>query len=140
MTAETVSLPDATATDAELERFEAGDVDPAAFDHTAHVRLAFEMCERYPFHIALARYATGLQRVAASLGRPEKYHATVTVAFLALVAERRVRTGVGDWESFAAAAPDLLDRRALLRWYDPAQLADEVARATFVLPASGAAG
>ena len=138
MTTETATA--ASATDEELERFEAGEVDPASFDHVAHVRLAFEMCERYPFHLALGRYATGLQRVATSIGRPEKYHATITVAFLALVAERRARSGARDWESFAAAAPDLLDRRALLRWYDADVLADEVARATFVLPARRAEG
>jgi hypothetical protein len=33
----------------ELERFVRGEVDPAAFPHREHVRMAFEMLRRHDF-------------------------------------------------------------------------------------------
>jgi len=132
-------MSDADVVDAELAAFEAGLRDPATFPHAAHVRLAYEMLARHPFDEALARYAAGLRRMAARAGAPERYHATITVAFLALVAERRVCTGAATWEAFAAAAPELLDRRCLARWYPAELLESDVARRTFVLPPPNAA-
>jgi hypothetical protein len=119
---------------AELAALEAGRRDPAAFPHAEHVRLAFEMLARHEFDDALARYATGLRRLSERAGTPERYHATITVAFLALVAERRARTGAATWDAFVAAAPDLLDVRCLERWYPRELLGSDVARRTFVLP------
>jgi hypothetical protein len=118
----------------ELARFEAGLFDADGFTHAEHVRVAFEMLGRHEFDDALARYAGGLRRMTARLGVPGKFHATVTVAFLALVAERRARTGAATWEAFAGLAPDLLDRACLRRWYPADVLGSDVARRTFVLP------
>jgi hypothetical protein len=125
--------------DAELARFEAGLCDGAAFPHAEHVRLAFEMLGRHEFDEALARYAGGLRRMTARLGIPGRYHATITVAFLALVAERRARTGATTWESFADSAPELLDAKCVRRWYPAELLGSDVARRTFVLPPPNAA-
>jgi len=121
-------------TDAQLAAFEAGLQDAATFDHAAHVRAAFEMLGRYDFEEALTRYAAGLRRLTARLGAPGRYHTTITVAFLAAVAERRAATGATAWDEFVAAAPELLDARYLGRWYPREVLGSEVARRTFVLP------
>ena len=119
---------------AQLAQLEAGLLDPAAFTHAEHVRLAFEMLARHPFDDALARFAGGLRRLTARIGAPGRYHETVTVASLAAVADRRARTGATTWPAFAEAAPELLDRRCLERWYPPELLWSDMARATFVLP------
>ena len=100
----------------ELARFEAGLFDGDGFTHAEHVRVAFEMLGRYEFDDALARYAGGLRRMTVRLGLPGRYHATITVAFLALVAERRARTGAATWAAFAGLAPDLLDKGCVRRW------------------------
>ena len=121
----------------ELASFERGAVDPATFDHAAHVRMAFAMTGRYAFDEALVRYSRGLRALCASVGKSEKHHMTVTVAFLALVAERRddVRRGSESWNAFAAHNADLLRRDCLDRWYDRSVLTSERARRIFVLPA-----
>ena len=124
--------------DADLARFERGLHDATTLDHAEHVRVAFEMATRYSFDEALHRYATGLRRLTTRIGRPDRFHATLTTAFLALVAERRATTRAGSWAEFAPLAADLLDRRCLERWYDPSLLGSDVARATFVLPPPGA--
>jgi hypothetical protein len=123
--------------DARLARFEAGLFGGDELSHAEHVRLAFEMLGRHPFDEALARYAAGLRRTTERLGVTGRYHMTITVAFLALVGERRHATGAATWEAFAVAAPELLDRRVLERWYPPDVLASGMARATFVLPPAG---
>ena len=131
-------MGDAGAVLRELALFEAGLRDPVGFGHREHVRLAYETLARHPFDRAVARYAGGLRRMAARAGAPGKYHATVTVAFLALVGERRALGVPNDdapgWEAFARAHGDLLDPACLRRWYAPERLSSAVARRTFVLP------
>lgn len=129
-----LATDDRAALARELDAFEQGALNPDAFDHATHVRVAFAMCGRYPFEEALARYGRGLRTLCARAGRPEKYHVTITVAFLALVAQRRAAAGDVPWDDFAARNADLLDRGCLARWYDRATLSTEHARHSFVLP------
>lgn len=117
-----------------LGRFQRGQLDPGRLTHREHVRIAFEMLGRYEFLDAAARYTRGLRRVCARAGRPEKFHLTVTVAFLSLIAERRAEQPFGDFAAFAAANPDVLERSVLSRWYSPQRLDSAAARGTFLLP------
>ncbi|MEN3368842.1 MAG: hypothetical protein V7609_985 [Verrucomicrobiota bacterium] len=123
------------ATEDELRALETGALDPRAFPHSEHVRLAYGMLERYPFGEAVARFSRGLKLLAAKAGRPEVYHETITVAFLALIGERRVRTECGDWSEFRANNSDLFDKRCVEKWYGTEQLGSDLARQTFCLPA-----
>jgi hypothetical protein len=118
----------------ELRAFETGALDPAQFPHSEHVRLAYEMLGRSAFGEAVTRFSRGLKRLAAKAGRPEVYHETITVAFLALVGERRTARRYGSWAEFQADNPDLLDKRCLEKWYRKEQLASDLARRTFCLP------
>ena len=117
-----------------LSDFEAGRVDPRQFPHRAHLEVGYELLERHPFPEALLHLARGLRRLAAKAGRPEVYHETITAAFLALIAERRLRGRYADWEDFAERNPDLLEKECLGSWYEPELLKSNIARETFVLP------
>lgn len=117
-----------------LADFEAGRVDPAQFPHREHLRVSYELLERHPFPEALLHLARGLRRLAAKAGQPEVYHETITAAFLALIAERRLRGQYADWEDFAARNPDLFRKELLAEFYEPVVLKSSVARQTFVLP------
>jgi hypothetical protein len=118
----------------ELIRFEAGDFDPRSFTHREHVRLAFEMLQRHCFTEAANRFACGLKTIVRRAGRPEGYNETITVAFLALIAERTASAEYRDFPAFERANPDLLDRGLLKRWYPDGRLQSDIARKTFVLP------
>ncbi len=72
--------------------------------------------------------------LTTKIGKLEVYHETVTVAFLAVIGERRARGNSSDWNEFLMTNPDLLKKDCLSRWYAPEQLASEIARRTFVLP------
>ena len=118
----------------ELRAFETGALDPAQFPHSEHVRLGYEMLGRYSFGEAIVRFSDGLRRLAAKAGRPQVYHETITVAFIALVNERRARGIAQTWDEFKASNADLFDKRCLEKWYGAEQLATELARKTFCLP------
>jgi hypothetical protein len=121
-----------------LGDFEAGRIDPSRFRHREHVRVSYELLERHSFPEALLHLVRGLRRLAAGAGRPELYHETITAAFLALIAERRLRGTYVDWDDFAAGNPELLRKDLLENFYEPAVLQSAVARQTFVLPRRGA--
>jgi hypothetical protein len=117
-----------------LADFEEGRVEPTQFPHRAHVQVSYELLERHAFPEALLHLARGLRRLAAKAGKPEVYHETMTAAFLALIAERRLRGQYAGWEDFATRNPDLFSKQLLEEFYEPALLQSQVARQTFVLP------
>jgi len=107
----------------------------AEFTHAAHVRAAYLYLCGGSFGQAIDRMAAVIRRYATSLGKPDRYHDTITVGFLALIRARLCERGdAGGWRGFAAANPDLLDRGLLLRHYPPQQLQSALARRVFVLP------
>jgi len=109
------------------------------FDHVAHVRAAYLYLCDGSFGQAIDRMAATIRRYAAFLGKPGRYHDTITVGFLALIRERICDRGDrGGWAAFAAANPDLFDRELLLRHYPREQLHSSLARRVFVLPAAAA--
>jgi hypothetical protein len=113
---------------------ERGAVDPAKFPHSEHVRVGFEMLSRYSFGEAIDRFSRGLKFLAAKAGRPQIYHETITVAFLALINERRARNSGQGWSEFKETNCDLLDGRCLEKWYSREQLGSALARRAFCLP------
>jgi hypothetical protein len=105
------------------------------FTHAAHVRAAYLYLCDGSFGQAIDRMGATIRRYATALGKPDRYHDTITIAFLALIRERICERGDGGgWLGFAAANPDLLDRGRLLRHYPSAQLQTPLARRVFVLP------
>lgn len=117
----------------ELCDFEAGRMEQKGFRYVDHVRLGFEMLDRYPFAEALARFTTGLKLLAAKAGSPDLYNETITVAFLAVIGER-LASNQTTWSEFIHANPDLLDKHLLEAWYDPVRLNSDISRRTFCLP------
>lgn len=124
----------------EIAALEAGELDPAVFPHREHVRLGFEILSRHRFAEAAARMSRGLTRLAAKGGHPEKYNETITIAFLAVIAERKARGACSNWPEFIAANRELLDKDFLQRWYSREELASDLARSTFLLPRPEARG
>jgi hypothetical protein len=120
-----------------LDRFEAGTLDPAGFHHRDHVELAWAHLKRYPLPTALQRLCDGLRRLAQAAGKPERYHETITWAFLVLINERMELSGRDlAWEDFASRNADLLSwtPSVLAAYYPPGILASDLARRVFVLP------
>ena len=120
-----------------IQQFEDGMTPPDTFHHADHVRLAFEYLNRYPALLALEKFTAALKKFAAAQGKAERYHETITWAYLLLIRERMVRAGHNQaWEQFAAENADLLIWKGgvLESLYAPQTLASDLARTVFLLP------
>jgi hypothetical protein len=109
----------------------------ASLAHRDHVRVAWLYLRRDPLWIALPRFCADLRRFAASAGKPNLYHETITWAYFLILQERmHDRPEPDSWEAFAAANADLLRWRpsVLERYYTAETLFSERARRAFVLP------
>jgi hypothetical protein len=119
-----------------LQAFEACTLPAEEFHHADHVRLAYlYLRERVPAE-ALMRFAEGLRRFAASLGKPGLYHETITWAYLLLIRERIARSGAADFAEFRRLNPDLFTWQPSLleAYYRPETLWSDLAREVFVMP------
>jgi hypothetical protein len=89
---------------------------------------------------ALQRFSDALKRFAASQGKPQLYHETITWAYLLLIRERGARAGCTQtWAEFAKHNPDLFVWKGgvLTTLYRQETLDSDLARHTFVLPDQG---
>lgn len=117
-----------------LEQFEACEVDPSAFGHREHIKVAYEMLNSCGFIDATAKYARAIQTIATNAGAPEKFNVTITLAFLSLIAERLHATKSSNFDEFLKTNEDLLSKAVLDRWYSAEQLNSEFARTHYLLP------
>jgi hypothetical protein len=119
-----------------IQTLEAGRIPEGGLPHAAHVRLAWHCLRQQPLLLALSRVRHALRCAAAAAGRPERYHETVTVGYVLLIADRLADARHLSWELFAARNQDLLvDKPSLLaRFYTDETLASEQARTVFVAP------
>jgi hypothetical protein len=119
---------------ADLARFLRAEIPAADLPHREHVRMAYEMLRRHAFAETLLRYSNALEAITRKAGKPQAFNLTITIAFLALIAQRMEDAPAGGFEAFADANPDLFDKGVLTRWYRPEQLASPLARRMFLLP------
>lgn len=107
----------------------------ADFHHREHVRLAWVYLRRFGAKSAEQRVEETIRRYAAAQGATQKYHHTITVAWMRLVeAALASRPAEGEFAEFAAAHPELFRAEALERHYSKARLQTEEARTGFVEP------
>jgi hypothetical protein len=125
-------------TDAEfLHALESCVLPASEFTHSAHVRAAYLYLRQGDFTDALVRMRTTILNYARHLGKPNLYHETITVAYVALIRQHMEERGSADsWPEFARCNPELLRPDLLKHFYTPELLASDTARKVFVLPRS----
>lgn len=120
------------------QELESGTIDPSSFRHVDHIGVACEILGKLEFIDALARYARGLQAVTKKAGVPEKFNVTITVAFMALIAERMNSGPYTGFPDFIARNSDLQSSDLLDAWYDQSTLKSDAARTAFAMPRAAA--
>lgn len=106
-----------------------------AFPHADHVRLTCAYLQRYDPDETLQRLLTGLARLATAKGAPEKFHYTMTRAWLEIILEaRRQHPQSTDGDSLLASCPALADARLLREYYSEHVLSSPAARTGWVPP------
>lgn len=106
----------------------------ARFGHREHVHLTWLAVRRYGVPEAVGLVSDGIQRTARYAGAPQKYHATISRAWVELVGYHVADSGDSDFPAFAGHHPALLDKRLLTHFYRPATLASTRARSDWVEP------
>jgi hypothetical protein len=110
------------------------DFTPSEFSHRDHVAVAFEILKSYEFLEACMIYASAIRRLASRAGAADKFSMTITLAFMAAIAERMTQYDCENPEHFIDNNPDLLDPTFLQRWYSEDQLASTESRELFLMP------
>jgi hypothetical protein len=112
-----------------VRAFESCELSPDLFHHRDHIRLARIYVELDGAAKATERFRTHLRKFAEHIGKGDKYHETITVAWMRLVVHA---TAAGELENLELEK--LMDKRYIERFYSPELLATEAARTGFVEP------
>ena len=106
----------ATSDAAFARAFDRGEIPPADFHHSAHLRLALAYLDECgSVEEATERMAESLRRFATAAGKAEKYHHTITVFWIRMLAR-------------------LLDKDLPLSYYSAERLWSDEARRTWIEP------
>ncbi|WP_432589649.1 hypothetical protein ABVG11_32745 [Streptomyces sp. HD1123-B1] len=104
------------------------------FGHRQHIHLTWLAVRRHGVVAAVDLVSDGIRRTARYAGAPQKYHVTVSRAWVELVGHHAATTPAEDFDTFAERHPALLDKRLLTRFYRSATLAAPSARTGWVEP------
>ena len=104
------------------------------FGHREHVHLTWLAVRLVGVPDAIQLVSEGIQRTARYAGAPQKYHATVSRAWVEVVGHHLAHSSIEDFPTFAERTPSLLDKRLLTRHYASATLASQRATVGWVEP------
>jgi hypothetical protein len=115
--------------------FESCTVAPAEFNHEAHLRLAYVYLVENDLASAQRKMRGALLSFLAAHGiPPEKFHETLTRAWVLAVRHFMSRSPSLCFSDFAAKSQPLLDSKVMLTHYSASVLFSPSARATYIEP------
>ena len=104
------------------------------FGHREHLELAWTYLHRYSIDEAAEVMVLAIRRIARRHGAEDKYHETMTRAWLHFVAVHSQRWGAESFDEFIERNPDLLDRSLVEHFYSRELILSQAARATWTDP------
>jgi hypothetical protein len=116
------------------ERFETVTLPNESFRHREHVRLTWIYLTLEPPEIVAARLCRALLALATSHGVAQRFHTTLTIAWVRIIESERRSHPDMPFDTLAAACPRLLDKDAPLAYYSRDLLFSDTARTTYVEP------
>jgi hypothetical protein len=116
-------MSNALSDDEFVQAFESCELSPDCFHHRDHIRLARIYVDRLGATAATERFRAAIIKFASHNGASNKYHETITIAWMRLV----LHTAEVDVEK-------LFDKKYIETFYSPELLATEAARIRFVEP------
>ena len=118
-----------------LRAFERLSFPVELFHHREHIRVAWLYLKSSDAARAAERMSAGIRRFANHHGATQKYHHTLTLAWMRLVASALVETPDSHtFAQFLAEHPDLRDKEFLKKYYSAALLQTSAAREGWVEP------
>lgn len=104
------------------------------FGHREHLELAWRYLQTSDLPQARRQMAAAIQHVAHAHGQPDRYHHTITLAWLHLVAVHVRRSDAATFDEFIGENPALLTRDLLSHHFSGATLGAGTARRAWVEP------
>ncbi|HEY7047060.1 MAG TPA: hypothetical protein VH373_07555 [Jatrophihabitantaceae bacterium] len=104
------------------------------FGHRQHVHLTWLAVRHCGRSAAIGLVSQGIRRTARYAGAPQKYHATISRAWVELIAHHVAEDATDDFDAFVDRNAPLLDKRLLGHFYRSATLAGAPARTGWVEP------
>jgi hypothetical protein len=102
-------------TDEELmTRFEAGTVEPGRFGHREHLRVTWLYLRRCGRPQAERRLLSGLRGLAMRAGKPDRFSARLTLAWIDRIDRARIGLGEHSFEDLLRLHPELGERTACM--------------------------
>jgi hypothetical protein len=129
------AIPEAWTDQDFCEAFESLKIPNEIFRHREHIRLGWIYSCHFPEDQALARIVQGIRAFAKHHGHADKYHHTITVAWMRLVGHAvRSEPPAPDFRTFASTQAQLLNPRLLEDYYSKARLQSNAARHNWLDP------
>ena len=116
-----------------IEQFESGELQ--SFRHRDHIQVAWLYLSQSGWNQGYQQIQNGIQNFARVHNALSKYHETIT-RFWALMIHQAIEANPDciDFEEFASAYPQLLDKTLIRDYYSSTLLANQDARQTWHAP------
>lgn len=115
--------------------FLSGTLPPASFHHRDHLRLAWCLIRRSGVETATSTITDGIRRFATLHGQAGKYHETLTLFWVRIVAHLiDARPDITTFDRFLAAFPQVLDKDLPYHHWRRDTMQSSAARARWVEP------
>jgi len=123
-------------TDVELTRaLERGEIPNEDFRHASHLHVAWVyLAESSSVKQATNKMRETLRRFAAASGKPQKYHETITLFWVHLLARVRAVSRAEQLEELVYANPQMLEKNFPLDYYSAERLFSDEARVSWMEP------
>jgi hypothetical protein len=122
--------------DVEFTRaLERGEIANENFHHASHLHVAWVyLAESLSVQQAADKMRDTLRRYAATAGKPQKYHETITLFWVHLLSRAQAAGRGRRLEDIVNANPQLLEKNFPLAYYSAERLFSDEARTSWVEP------
>ena len=123
-------------TDVEFTRaLERGEIATKDFHHASHLHVAWVyLSESSSLTEAAVKMSNTLRNIAAAAGKPEKYHETITIFWIYILAGARIVANNKNLEQIVQQHPQLLEKDFPLAYYSSELLFSDQARTSWIGP------
>jgi hypothetical protein len=118
------------------QRFEDLTLDPVYFNHLGHVRITWLYLNENSVDAACEKVIAGIKKYATHLGAPEKFHYSLTVASVYIIAQAMQVTKTSSFVDFVTLNTELIKnfRSQLANYYSDRVIESEAAKQEWVEP------
>jgi|SRR5579862_290936 len=118
-----------------VAEFEACRYPNDRFRHADHIRLAWIYIRESDYAVAEDRMCRSIRKFAEKAGAAQKYHETMTIAWMRLVRIASHLSGrIGSFEEFAEEHSWLLSKDTIFKFYSRDRLISDSARTNWIEP------